>query len=191
MSLLFKHLWRQIILSCFFGLFFLSAVLAQEDIATLRLVDSLILAYKKPYPNDSARVEIICKLGKINQEQKYGCVRCIQFLIDNLGVQYFYGDGISDFDQAMLSAASIQIHRYILEEDRDWMVLQYLLDGLKNQERNERYIRRSWVLFCIMSDESISKSIVEFEIGKASEHSMRSKYPFYIKNLELLLEYSK
>ncbi len=162
--------------------------ISAQNLSTQRTVDSLIAVYGKSYPNDSARVDIIYKLGAISKQQEFGCGLCIQFLIEKIDARFIYGNGISELDQGKGKAAFSQLLGIVRDTSKRWSVLQALFNALKEKDRNDSFIRSVYALLNVMSNSLVAKEIVEFEISATGcDHNCRKAYPSYQKNLKSLL----
>jgi hypothetical protein len=93
-------------------------------------VDSLITLHNNSRVSDTERVEIIFQLGG------YECVRCVEFLLDNLTRDYYWGgDNYSYEDIARKTAAFSALNKIAIDPDRGWYLFPHLLYSLKNKKK--------------------------------------------------------
>jgi len=150
-------------------------------------VDSLITLHNNSRISDTERVKIIFQLGG------YECVRCVEFLLDNLTRDYYWGgDNYSYEDIARKTAAFSALNKIAIDPDRGWYLFPHLLYSLKKQKRNEPplyYLRLYYLLSCFSSNSEIMKLIIDKEIIKEyKKERIPFTTPIYIENLNLMLK---
>ncbi|MBL7828588.1 MAG: hypothetical protein JNJ57_18280, partial [Saprospiraceae bacterium] len=147
-------------------------------------IDSLIALHNSSLINDTTRVAIVFQLGE------YRCVRCVEFLLDNLSRDYFYGDNYSDDDIDRKEAAFAALKIIARDPDKGWYLFPHLLYSLK-QERRERplyYLRLSRLL-SLTSSRTTVKSIIDREfVRDAGKERMPFSRSIYVDNLNLILK---
>lgn len=149
-------------------------------------VDSLIALHDSPLINDTARFFIVLQLGE------YECVRCVEFLLENLARNYNYGDNASDDDIVRRQTAHFALTKIAIDPDRGWYLFPHLLYSLKKHKRNETtwyYMSFYYLLSKFSLNRDNMKSIIEKEIIKEYQKPrIPFTTPIYIENLNLILK---